>query len=779
MRIKMWDPDLGKILLEALQLALQLEHEKCVTVLIEHKAPVRQVSLLRLYDKLFDKANPPRYKLYSGPELPSVRREREAMSKSPSEILDTDWKIEEYYPRETWQTLNEVVPGLTKYWLAKINATGPTDEYGDPVSPEQSRPASRAASPPPGGKAVKRRASSGALRSLEEVAASSVGPRWIDVYVWAVLLGNTNLALALLPACQEPMRAAIIGARVCSYMQHRLPLHANNLEAAARTHEAWATNLLELCDTFEDSRRMLITKSRHWNRTVLQLGVQSGLRDFCAHANTQTLCDEWLRGNIELEDPQVVLDGRLQGLGGVLRIMVGAMVPIPASLSLLRPMTYWEVPHGKEEEYDIRDGELIQIDGTQEINLGKPSIASFYRIPIVKQLVRLGMHCLYVILMSYATTETIYTIPRDADESLGSAPEEIIKHIEFHNAGGLDIWWIDIVIWTWSFALALDEWFKYACSPGSFAMNFWNKYDYGTLACTFTALLFRFLSVRLSVETMAFSVLLIWCRLFKYLQLDQSIGLLVIMVMAMFKDIALWVLVSSVFLGAFTVAFVAIADPYKIPDTGDHPLTTPIWAMLGQFDKNEVYVWNEYVGELLLGLYLVISQIVLVNLLIAMMGDTYGTIKERADEEWKYGRMVSVQETTVRLSATPPPFNLIVTVPSWWRINVWDPLVKGKSDGEYNLLRDDDVDMDSAEAKAAEKELQSKAKKAKQKVAKKLLRKLKLSEEQMPMPSEDSFQELRENQHQMAESLQTIMRQLSSQAKGTRPRIGSPMMSTR
>ena len=141
--------------------------------------------------------------------------------------------------------------------------------------------------------------------------------------------------------------------------------------------------------------------------------------------------------------------------------------------------------------------------------------------------------------------------------------------------------------------------------------------------------------------------------------------------------------------------------------------------------------------------------------------------------------MVSVQETTVRLSATPPPFNLIVTVPSWWRINVWDPLVKGKSDREYNLLRDDDVDMDSAEAKAAEKELQSKAKKAKQKVAKKLLRKLKLSEEQMPMPSEDSFQELRENQHQMAESLQTIMRQLSSQAKGTRPRIGSPMMSTR
>ena len=114
-------------------------------------------------------------------------------------------------------------------------------------------------------------------------ASSGVGARWIDVYVWAVLLGNTELALTLLPACQEPMRAAIIGARLCGHMQLMLPLHANVIEEAARVHEAWATNLLELCDSFEDSRRMLITQSRHWNRTVLQLGVQSGLRDFCAH----------------------------------------------------------------------------------------------------------------------------------------------------------------------------------------------------------------------------------------------------------------------------------------------------------------------------------------------------------------------------------------------------------------------------------------------------------------------------------------------------------------
>jgi hypothetical protein len=238
------------------------------------------------------------------------------------------------------------------------------------------------------------------------------------------------------------------------------------------------------------------------------------------------------------------------------------------------------------------------------------------------------------------------------------------------------------------------------------------------------------------------------------------------------------VLLSSVFLGAFTVAFVAIADPYKIPASGDHPLTTPIWAMLGQFDKNEVYVWNESVGELLLGTYLVISQIVLVNLLIAMMGDTYGTIKERADEEWKFGRMVTVQETTVRMSALPPPFNLLTTVPAFLRVMVWSKLT-GQSAEDYDLLKDG-AEQDE-KSKEAELAAQHQAKRAKQKVAKKLLRKLKLNEEQMPINLEDGFAELRENQQQMSETLATITRQLASQDKraSTRSAITSMMQSNR
>lgn len=392
---------------------------------------------------------------------------------------------------------------------------------------------------------------------------------------------------------------------------------------------------------------------------------------------------------------------------------------------------------------------------------GRPEIFAFYKVPIVKQVIRLGMHCLYVALMSYVTTETVYSIPPNPPAILGTEHDAILAHIEFHNRGGLEVWWMDAVVWFWTIGLALDEWYKVHQEPDTFSPNIWNRYDYVTLSATFAALTLRVWSLEWSIETMAFSVLLVWCRLFKYLQLSQSIGLLVIMFMEMMKDIFLWVFLSSIFLGAFTVAFVAIADPYALAGSPDHPLTTPVWAMLGAFDKNEVHKWNDTVGEAMLGLYLVISQIVLVNLLIAMMGDTYGNIKGRSDEEWKYGRIVSVLETRVRMSPIPPPLNLPITLYAFinQKLEVLKDCANSASGRKSRYNKMEDEDPAERERMAKERKKMAADKKAKQKVAKKLLRKLKLDEEQEANGSwEEQLKEIRETQANMAESMAVMQR---------------------
>lgn len=640
-----WLVDRADILREATQFALEEERSECIKVLVDLAAPVKELDLLTLYNKLYDKEMPPRYPMFLGFPLPTLGRDtrktiEEAKRESPSkdqtvkqrmmekskstpswasglgveksyaQLVEEDAEeammhaIYNFYPKEVWETLQEVVPGLCAYWRDEVK------KQNEPLPADA---------------------------DAADVANAKVGARWIDIYVWAVLLGNAELATMLLPACQEPMRAAVIGAKIFAFMADRLPLNAVELHKSSATQEDWAVDLLTQCDNFTDARRMLITKSSQWQRTVLHLAVQSGLRNFCAHHHCQTLCDEWGRGNDDFDGTTAVLMSRTSpGPAMMVKFISFAAFPI---------RSFW----GRRMEWSAGPP-----NGDKTI---LPPVTEFYRIPMVKSTLRLFFHLLYTAFMSYAAMETIGSKQPPGDPYIGH------QTVDFHAGGGWEKWQIEFVGFLWTLSLALDEWYKYIQQPDTFQADFWNSYDYFTLTLTSSALFLRFVSIDFAVELFAFCILLIWCRIFKYLGSNQSIGLLVIMIMNMFNDIVLWALVSGIFIASYSVAFVTITNPDAIDQetTTDHPLTVPLWAMMGAFDHQAMHAWNPNVGEPLLWSYLVVSNIVLVNLLIAMMGDTYSTIKEKADEEWKFGRLRSVVEANERMHPVPPPLNLPIT----------------------------------------------------------------------------------------------------------------------
>ena len=47
--------------------------------------------------------------------------------------------------------------------------------------------------------------------------------------------------------------------------------------------------------------------------------------------------------------------------------------------------------------------------------------------------------------------------------------------------------------------------------------------------------------------------------------------------------------------------------------------------------------WTVYAFKLVFASYLLLTVVVLINLLIAMMSDTYQRIQQQSDIEWKYG----------------------------------------------------------------------------------------------------------------------------------------------
>jgi len=285
-----------------------------------------------------------------------------------------------------------------------------------------------------------------------------------------------------------------------------------------------------------------------------------------------------------------------------------------------------------------------------------------------------------------------------------------------HHGGGLENRTYDIILWIWTVASCLDEFYKYAMNPKSFQASGWNQFDYLTFAVVQLGLTVRFVSLERSVETECFAVILVWVRILKFLQLDYNLGVLVIILMRMTKDIVVWGVVNAIVLIAFTVAFVSIADPFVVESSGGDPMTAPLWAMLGDFDVQEYHDWNPSIGKTMLWLYVIFSNVVLVNLLIAMMGHTFETMIEEADLEWKFGRLQSIIECNDRFSAVPPPFNLPITLYAFLTF-MYRKATTGTGETSKKALDEDQI----AEIKVANQKLD--------KVAKRLLYSLKRAEE--------------------------------------------------
>lgn len=80
------------------------------------------------------------------------------------------------------------------------------------------------------------------------------------------------------------------------------------------------------------------------------------------------------------------------------------------------------------------------------------------------------------------------------------------------------------------------------------------------------------------------------------------------------------------------------------------------------FDLQGIKSFTRFWALLMFGSYSVINIIVLLNMLIAMMSNSYQIISERSDTEWKFARShlwISYFDDGATL---PPPFNLFPTV---------------------------------------------------------------------------------------------------------------------
>uniref|UniRef100_A0A8D3C1N7 Transient receptor potential cation channel, subfamily C, member 5a n=1 Tax=Scophthalmus maximus TaxID=52904 RepID=A0A8D3C1N7_SCOMX len=105
-------------------------------------------------------------------------------------------------------------------------------------------------------------------------------------------------------------------------------------------------------------------------------------------------------------------------------------------------------------------------------------------------------------------------------------------------------------------------------------------------------------------------------------------------------------------------------------------LQSLFWSIFGLLN---LYVTNvkarheftEFVGATMFGTYNVISLVVLLNMLIAMMNNSYQLIADHADIEWKFARTKLWMSYFDEGGTLPPPFNIVPSPKSIWYLLMW------------------------------------------------------------------------------------------------------------
>lgn len=180
----------------------------------------------------------------------------------------------------------------------------------------------------------------------------------------------------------------------------------------------------------------------------------------------------------------------------------------------------------------------------------------------------------------------------------------------------------------------------------------------------------------------AISMMLCFAQLLDFLSFHHLFGPWGVIIRDLMYDLVRFLVILSIFMVGFTAHLAAVYRPMRQTGTGNGLQDTPadflrcfellFFSLFGltEVDKLEKFAKDGTtftLAKATFGIYNVITIIVLINLLIAMMSDTYQRIQMQSDLEWKFGRAKLIRNMK-RSTTTPSPLNLVTKLFSYLRL---------------------------------------------------------------------------------------------------------------
>ncbi|XP_050931086.1 transient receptor potential cation channel subfamily M member 3 isoform X2 [Lates calcarifer] len=510
-----------------------------------------------------------------------------------------------------------------------------------------------------------------------------------ELMVWAVLMKRQKMALFFWQHGEEAMAKALVACKLCKAMAHEASENdmvddiSQELNHNSREFGQLAVELLDQSYKQDEqmAMKLLTYELKNWsNATCLQLAVAAKHRDFIAHTCSQMLLTDMWMGRL-----------RMRKNSG-LKVILGLLLP-PSILSLefknKDEMSYMpqdqeaylqekeeeepEKPVKEKEEEDMeftamlgkvttetsrkKDVEEVQ-NRHRLIPMGR-KIYEFYNAPIVKFWFHTMAYVGYLMLFNY-----IVLVKMD----LWPSPQEWIV-IAYIFTNGIEK----------MREILMSEPGKLLQKVKVWLQEYWNITDLMAILIFSVGMVLRLQEPPLmSYGRVIYCVNIIYwyIRLLDIFGVNKYLGPYVMMIGKMMIDMMYFVIIMLVVLMSFGVARQAILNPNEDPSwmLARNIFFMPYWMIYGEVFADQIdppcgqnvttddgvvvalppCKTGAWIVPAIMACYLLVANILLVNLLIAVFNNTFFEVKSISNQVWKFQRYQLIMTFHER-PVLPPP----------------------------------------------------------------------------------------------------------------------------
>ncbi|KAM5293078.1 transient receptor potential cation channel subfamily M member 1 [Ctenodactylus gundi] len=515
---------------------------------------------------------------------------------------------------------------------------------------------------------------------VDDPAVSRFQYPFHELMVWAVLMKRQKMAVFLWQRGEESMAKALVACKLYKAMAHESSESelvddiSQDLDNNSKDFGQLAVELLDQSYKHDEqvAMKLLTYELKNWsNSTCLKLAVAAKHRDFIAHTCSQMLLTDMWMGRLRMR--------KNPGL----KVIMGIL--IPPTILFLEFRTYDDFSYqtskenedGKEKEEETMDAnadagsrkgdEENEHKKQKSIPIGT-KICEFYNAPIVKFWFYTISYLGYLLLFNY-----VILVRMDGWPSLQE--------------------WIVI---SYIVSLALEKIREILMSePGKLSQKikvwlqeYWNITDLVAISMFMIGAILRLQNqpyMGYGRVIYCVDIILWYIRVLDIFGVNKYLGPYVMMIGKMMIDMLYFVVIMLVVLMSFGVARQAILHPEEKPSwkLARNIFYMPYWMIYGEVfaDQIDLYameinppcgdnLYDEdgkrlppcipgaWLTPALMACYLLVANILLVNLLIAVFNNTFFEVKSISNQVWKFQRYQLIMTFHDR-PVLPPPMIIL------------------------------------------------------------------------------------------------------------------------